>query len=867
MSLPYHRDVMRQLIADDGLWILAKGIGLEELFFSLIKVYCHPQTLVFVLNDVANFDSTAVMKMRESGVTHLPKVITNEINSQERQSIYATGGVFFVTSRILVVDLLNQRVPAVKIHGMIVLNAHSVTETSTEAFILRLYRQHNKTGFIKALSERADSFASGYMKMENMMKVLFLKKVYLWPRFHLSVCESLEQNEPEVVEVELSLTPSMLQIQNLVIEMMDSCLAELRKSKKVDLKETTVKNSLFKSFDSIIRGQLDPIWHTLSMKVKTLVSDIKTLRKLLTYVIRYDCVTFLGFLESLRVIEGTSGTSQWFFLDQTPRIFHIARSRVYSKHADRDEVEEVLEENPKWESVSSILEEILEYTGQGSPVPHTLIVVKDERTHQQLHGYLTEGGDVYLRRKFQAFRQRKDVSMAAGSGSEVIFPEQPTSPPSKAPAKSARGGAEKASSSRGKMQTKKAASREMLQKTLVPYMKPSRPEEKPQTKPSSSATVIKLEDHEDEGHSPTVVDLNEAMGSSERNMVKELPNNVHIVLNAELEESLRAFTPTFVIFYDADLRSVRILEVFKALRPGHSLRIYFLTYEKSVEQQKYISSVQKEKDSFDTLIRRKATMMVDHEQDGKVAQEILDHVPYDPSSRYASKDSKPTSPQVVVDIREFRSALPSLLQSRGIKIVPVTLEVGDYILSPEICVERKSVSDLYGSFASGRLYTQAEAMTRLYKTPVLLIEFDQAKSFSLQAMSEIDLDISPNSINSKLSLLILHFPTLKIVWSRSPYNTAELFERLKRSQEEPDATKAIAVGMESATTEEFNLTPQEILKKIPGVTQQNIHAIMNRVENLYELSKMSRRDLDALVGPRSAAVIFQFFATEVDPNV
>lgn len=46
--------------------------------------------------------------------------------------------------------------------------------------------------------------------------------------------------------------------------------------------------------------------------------------------------------------------------------------------------------------------------------------------------------------------------------------------------------------------------------------KPSRPEESPQTKPSSSATVIKLEDHEDEGHGPTVVDLNEAMVSIER---------------------------------------------------------------------------------------------------------------------------------------------------------------------------------------------------------------------------------------------------------------------------------------------------------------------------------------------------------------
>ena len=52
--------------------------------------------------------------------------------------------------------------------------------------------------------------------------------------------------------------------------------------------------------------------------------------------------------------------------------------------------------------------------------------------------------------------------------------------------------------------------------------------------------------------------------------------------------------------------------------------------------------------------------------------------------------------RVIVDMREFRSELPSLLHKRGIDIDPVTLEVGDYILTPEICVERKSISDLIG---------------------------------------------------------------------------------------------------------------------------------------------------------------------------
>ncbi len=38
--------------------------------------------------------------------------------------------------------------------------------------------------------------------------------------------------------------------------------------------------------------------------------------------------------------------------------------------------------------------------------------------------------------------------------------------------------------------------------------------------------------------------------------------------------------------------------------------------------------------------------------------------------------------------------------------MPVTLEVGDYVLSPEMVVERKALPDLHQSLASGRLYTQ-----------------------------------------------------------------------------------------------------------------------------------------------------------------
>jgi DNA excision repair protein ERCC-4 len=66
-------------------------------------------------------------------------------------------------------------------------------------------------------------------------------------------------------------------------------------------------------------------------------------------------------------------------------------------------------------------------------------------------------------------------------------------------------------------------------------------------------------------------------------------------------------------------------------------------------------------------------------------------------------------------MREFNSELPIVLYKRGIDLEAVTLEVGDYILSPEICCERKSLDDLAQSLVNGRLFKQVEQVILLFK--------------------------------------------------------------------------------------------------------------------------------------------------------
>lgn len=59
-------------------------------------------------------------QLRAEAVSHLPRTITSDVQSNERHHVYTQGGVLFVTSRILVVDFLTDRIPAHLISG----NAH-----------------------------------------------------------------------------------------------------------------------------------------------------------------------------------------------------------------------------------------------------------------------------------------------------------------------------------------------------------------------------------------------------------------------------------------------------------------------------------------------------------------------------------------------------------------------------------------------------------------------------------------------------------------------------------------------------------------------------------------------------------------------
>ncbi|KAM4631738.1 DNA repair endonuclease XPF [Discoglossus pictus] len=874
--LEHENQMFLDLFHEDGLVITARGLGIDRVLRGFLRLHCDPGSLVIVLNTNSAEEEYFIEQLRSEGITHLPRIITNEIASSERYDVYTQGGVLFVTSRILVVDFLTDRIPANLITGILVYKAHKIIESCQEAFILRLYRQKNKQGFIKAFTDNPVAFHTGFCQVERVMRNLFVRKLYLWPRFHVSVNSFLEKHKPEVVELHVSMTPAMLAIQASILDIMNACLKELKRyNPALEVEDLSLENAIGKAFDKTIRHYLDPLWHQLGAKTKSLVQDLKILRTLLQYLSQYDCVTFLNLLESMRASEKAFGqNSGWLFLDSSTSMFVHARARVYqvpdSKGNKKPKTEEskekqdgkrelVLESNPKWEALSEVMKEIetenKNSEDQGGP-GRVLICASDDRTCAQLREYIAVGAEALLMRLYNKSFGKDEKAAALWMKSR----------------KAAKTKEKSSKAKKGKTgQEKKWRNNKKMELTLTQMMGKAAEEDAGKEDEAQEESISQESSIEE----PKYDDLQLNLPSDNYyGILKEPLTVIHPLQGCTdpygLTRVLHEVEPRYVVLYDAELSFVRQLEIYRANKQK-TLRVYFLIYGGSTEEQRYLTALRKEKEAFEQLIREKASMVIPEEREGRDDTNL--DLQRDATSVSESADTRKAGGQkqtkvqhsIIVDMREFRSELPSLIHRRGIDIEPVTLEVGDYILTPDICVERKSVSDLIGSLNNGRLYTQCVSMSRYYKRPILLIEFDPNKPFSLTSRNSIHQEISVNDITSKITLLTLHFPRLRILWCPSPYATAELFEELKQNRPQPDAATAMAITADSETIPEsdrYNPGPQDFLLKMPGVNAKNCRAIMNNVKNIAELTALSLEKLTGILGNASAAKqLYEFMHT------
>ena len=71
------------------------------------------------------------------------------------------------------------------------MNAHRVRENSGEGFATRLFRAGNASGFVRAFSDESMQLSNSFSTLERVMRALYIRNLFLWPRFQDSVKQSL----------------------------------------------------------------------------------------------------------------------------------------------------------------------------------------------------------------------------------------------------------------------------------------------------------------------------------------------------------------------------------------------------------------------------------------------------------------------------------------------------------------------------------------------------------------------------------------------------------------------------------------------------------------------------------------------------
>lgn len=85
LPLEFHRHIFEELLSEDGLLILSRGLGLRRIICALLKIYSDKESLVILLNANGHELNFIKEELAECGVKKPGlRVVNNETNSKER---------------------------------------------------------------------------------------------------------------------------------------------------------------------------------------------------------------------------------------------------------------------------------------------------------------------------------------------------------------------------------------------------------------------------------------------------------------------------------------------------------------------------------------------------------------------------------------------------------------------------------------------------------------------------------------------------------------------------------------------------------------------------------------------------------------
>jgi DNA excision repair protein ERCC-4 len=189
-------------------------------------------------------------------------------------------------------------------------------------------------------------------------------------------------------------------------------------------------------------------------------------------------------------------------------------------------------------------------------------------------------------------------------------------------------------------------------------------------------------------------------------------------------------------------------------------------------------------------------------------------------------------PRVVVDEREKQSGVPDKLSKLNVRVYFSNLPIADYVINPEIAIERKSLSDFISSIYDGRLFIQASEISSAYRKPYLIVEGD------VKEVRQLTRNI--NSYYGAITSVTLAYD-LRIMHTASQDETAiAIAEMIKNSRARKIQGQAIRVAPKAK-----DLPQQQLyfVSSLPGVGSKLAKRLLTRFGTPRQIVKLTGSQL------------------------
>jgi len=192
-------------------------------------------------------------------------------------------------------------------------------------------------------------------------------------------------------------------------------------------------------------------------------------------------------------------------------------------------------------------------------------------------------------------------------------------------------------------------------------------------------------------------------------------------------------------------------------------------------------------------------------------------------------------PDIIADDREDKKLLKILTENANVKIN--RLEVGDYILSNRIGIERKSSNDFIESLIKGTLFPQILSLSNTFEVPILIVEGEDV--YSIRNMDK-------RSIRGAIISAMVDF-RVRVIFTKNPEETVNFLVDISlREQKEKDRMPTIRGEKKVMNLKEKQLFLVEGLPEVSSVLSRRLLRKFGSVFRVFNADEIELKEVEGV---------------------